>query len=108
MEITGFVKNDDLFRLYADTWDSTNDRYSSASGRLNTKFKLQRDSTYDYILISIYNWLIEDHNCHFANVDEGIKGVEIKFSDAVPDSNGRIIDSMTMVNYIDKVGMHNN
>lgn len=100
LNIVGHTKKRDTFDYYRDTWDTANNRYSSASGRLNTQFKLERDATYDYMLISVYNWLIEEHNHHVFNVDDKMKSLDITLTEATPDSNLRIIDSFTIVDYL--------
>ena len=105
MNIVGFSDEKELFKFWQEAYVANGGDWipTNATGRLNTKFKLQRNATYDYILMSVYNWLVEEHNLHFQNIDEGIKGVDITLTGSTPDSNGRIIDSMTMVTPADIV-----
>jgi len=100
LNIVGFSENRDSLDYYLDEWDNVNQRYSSASGRLNSKLKLQRDATYDYSDLSVYNWLLEEHNHNIVSIDDGIKGIDITLTDATPDSNRRIIDSFSIVDYL--------
>lgn len=105
LNIVGFSDEKELFKFWHEAYVASGGDWipTNATGRINTKFKLQRDATYDYILMSVYNWLVEEHNLHFQNIDEGIKGVDITLTGSTPDSNGRIIDSMTMVTPADIV-----
>ncbi|MCP4651712.1 MAG: hypothetical protein GY853_16745 [PVC group bacterium] len=100
LNIVGFSENRDTLDYHLDTWDNANQRYSTASGRLNSTLKLQRDATYDFINIHIYNWLLEEHNHSIVSIDDGIKGVDITLTGATPDSNRRLIDSFTIVDYL--------
>lgn len=100
LQLVGFTKNRDTFDYYKDIWDNVNQRYNSAAGRLNSKVRLERDATYDYMLLSCYNWLIEEHNHHVFSVDDRIKGLDITMTAATPDSNLRIIDSFSIVDYL--------
>ena len=100
LNIVGHTKNRDTFDYYKDEWDVVNERYDSASGRLNSKIILERLATYDYMSLSVYNWLIEEHNHHVFSIGDGIKGLDLTFTDATPDSNKRIIDSFTIVDYL--------
>ena len=100
LNFVGFTKNRDTFDYFNDTWDNTNQRYSSASGRLNSKIRLERNITYDYMLFSIYNWLIEEHNHNVFSIDDRIKGLDLTFTAATPDSNLRIIDSFSIVDFL--------
>jgi len=107
MNIIGFIEDRELWDFYKDTWDQANNRLSTASGRLNSKIKLQRDATYDYFVLSVYNWLPEEHNAHLSNIDESIKGIDLTLDDATPDANKRIFDSFSIVNQVSKIDMHN-
>ncbi|HEC36905.1 MAG TPA: hypothetical protein ENI29_01630 [bacterium] len=100
LQLVGFTKNRDTFDYFNDTWDNTNQRYSSASGRLNSKIRLERNITYDYMLFSIYNWLIEEHNHNVFSIDDRIKGLDLTFTAATPDINLRIIDSFSIVDFL--------
>lgn len=95
--ITGYISNKNLFDFWKDIWSNANNYYSSASGRLNSKINIDRDASNDYIDISIYNLLITEHTCHLQSVEEQIKSVDLTFIDAIPDSNGYIFDSITMM-----------
>jgi hypothetical protein len=107
LNIVGFDENRELWDFFKDVWNSANDYYNTASGRLNSKLKLSRDDTYDYFILSVYNWLIEEHNAHFVNVDDAIKNVDVVLVDGTPDSNKRIFDSFSIVNQVSKTDMHN-
>lgn len=104
LKIVGATNEKKLLVYYQEKYkqDSGDWIPNSASGRLNTKFKLQRDATYDYINLSFYNWLLKEHNFVFVDVDEAIKSVDITLEDGSSDSNGRIIDGATFVSYIDR------
>lgn len=78
---------------------------ASASERLNTKFKMQKDATYDYILISVYNWLIKEHNFTLVSVDDAVKNVDILLEDADGNSSGIMIDDCDFIGYTDPVIM---
>jgi len=78
---------------------------ASASERLNTKFKMQKDATYDYILISIYNWMIREHNFTLVSVDDAVKLVDIMLEDADGNSSGIMIDDCDFIGYTDPVIM---
>jgi hypothetical protein len=107
LNIVGFDENRELWDFFKDVWNSANDYYNTASGRLNSKLKLSRDNTYDYFILSVYNWLIEEHNAHFVNVDDAIKNIDVVLVDGTPDSNKRIFDSFSIVNQVSKTDMHN-
>lgn len=104
MEITGWTDENDLFEYWQETFKQSGSDWipNGASGRLNTVFKLQRDATYDYIMIAIYNWIVESHNFHFADVGEGIKVVEMKFTDGSSNASGYAITDFDFVSYIDQ------
>lgn len=104
MEIIGSTDEKELFKYWQEAYTISGGDWipENASGKLNTKFRLDRDATYDYLIISVYNWLIQEHNFHFVSVDEAVKAVEMKFIDGSPDGNGRIIDSCTFVSPIDQ------
>jgi len=107
LNLVGFTKNRDTFDYFTDTWDNVNQRYSSASGRLNSKVRLERNVTYDYMLLSVYNWLIEEHNHNVSNVDDKVKSVDITMTAATPDSNLRMIDSFSIVDYLSDTSYQN-
>ncbi len=100
LNIIGFSENRDTLDYWLDTWDNVNQRYSSASGKLNSTIKLQRDATFDYSDIHIYNWLLEEHNHNIVSMEEGIKGIDFTLTCATPDSNRHIIDAFTIVDYL--------
>jgi len=100
LQLIGHTKTADTFDYYKDTWDNINQRYSSASGRLNTKFRLERLATHDYMVLSVYNWLIEEHNQHMFSISDRMKGLDITLTEATPNANLRIIDSFSIVDYL--------
>lgn len=107
LNIVGVTGEKELFTYWQEaySYDATEVGWrptSASTGLLNTKFKLQRDATYDYILISIRNWLLLEHNFHFMNVEEAVKSVDMTFEDGTADSNGRIIDDCDYVSYVDR------
>ena len=104
LNIIGLTGEKELFTYWQGAYKASGDDWipTSASGLLNTKFKLERDATYDYILISIRNWLLLEHNFHFMSVDEAVKSVDMTFEDGTGDSNGRIVDDCDYVSYIDR------
>ena len=107
MQVVGATHEKELFTYWQGAYTARGDDWkpTSASGRLNTKFKLQKDATYDYILMSIRGWLLKDHNFHFVDVEEAVKSVDMILEDGAGDSNGRVIDSFTMISYIDETVM---
>jgi hypothetical protein len=107
LQIIGNTHEKELFQYFLEAFtDDGTDWYpSSANGRLKTVYKIQRDATYDYILISFYNWTCDAHNFSFVSVDDAVKAVDMTFSDGSSDSNGRIIDDFDFVSYIDKTIM---
>jgi len=107
LNMIGFSTTKDTWEYFLDTWDNVNQRYSSASGRLNSKFKLERTATYDYLDLSVYNWLLEEHNHNIVSIDDGIKGIDFTLTNATPDSNRRIIDSFSIVDYNSDTCYHN-
>ena len=107
LNIVGLIDCRDTFDYYKDKWDNINKRYSLASGRLNSKLKVERTATYDYFIISFYNWLLEEHNHRMFPISEGIKGLDITLTEATPDSNRRIIDSFEIYDYLSDTCYHN-
>lgn len=107
LQIIGNTHEKELFQYFLEAFtnDGTDWIPTSANGRLNSKYKIQRDATYDYILLSFYNWKCDTHNLSFVNVDDAVKSVDMTFSDGTSDTNGRIIDNFDYVSYIDKVVM---
>ena len=92
LNIVGYTKLKDLYDYHnTDTWDNANGRYTTLAARLNTVFKLKRTATVDLFEIHIYNWLIEEGNYHIFNIDEGILGLDVTFTDATPYTDKRII-----------------
>ena len=107
LNIVGATQEKELFTYWQGAYVLDGDGYwrptaSAEDGKLNSKFKLQRDATYDYINISFYNWLLKEHNFVFVDVDAAVKSVDMTFEDGSSDTNGRIIDSATFVSYIDR------
>lgn len=107
LNITGFAQTKELWDAWKDTWDNANEYYTNEGAKLNTVINLTRTATYDTFIIKISNWVIDEHSMAITNIDEGIKGIEVKLSDAIPDSNGRIISSFVIVNQISERMMHN-
>lgn len=107
MEVTGLTDEKELFNYWQEKFKLSGSDWipDDMTEKLNTTFRLERDTTYDYILISIYNWMVEEHNFHFVNVDEAVKYIDMKLTDGTADTNGRIIDSMTVVSPIDQCVM---
>lgn len=107
LQIVGNTSERELFEYFLEqfTDDGTDWYPTSASGRLNTVYKLQRDATYDYITVAIYNWLCSEHNFSFVNVDDAVKLVDMTFTDGSANSAGRLITTMTMITYVDRIIM---
>lgn len=107
LNIVGATQEKELFTYWQQAYSVRGNDYhpSSANGRLNTVFKLQKDATYDYISIAIRGWLLQEHNFHFVSVDEAVKSVDMTLEDGSSDTNGRIISSFTMISYIDETVM---
>lgn len=107
LKIVGATQEKELFTYWQGAYKASGSDWipTSASGKLNSKFKLQRDATYDYINISFYNWLLKEHNFVFVDVDEAVKSVEMTLEDGSSDTNGRTIDSATFVSYMDRTIM---
>lgn len=104
MNVIGVTDEKELFTYYQGLYDQdgNNDwKPTTANGRLKGVLKLQRDATYDYIKISVYNWMIEEHDFVFSSVDDAVKAVDMTFTDGSSDSNGYIIDDLDFVSYID-------
>lgn len=107
LRIVGATQEKELFTYWQQAYTSVGgDWYpSSASARINSKYVLQRTATYDVLALSIYEWVLKEHNFHFVTVDEAVKAVEITLEDGTGDANGRSIDSFTMACYIDEAVM---
>ena len=107
LKIVGATQEKQLFTYWQGAYKASGTDWipTSASGKLNSKFKLQRDATYDYINISFYNWLLKEHNFVFVDVDEAVKSVEMTLEDGSSYTDGRIIDSATYISYIDRTVM---
>ena len=107
MNVIGATQEKELFTYWQGVYTARGNDYkpTSASGRLNTVFKLQKDATYDYISMAIRGWLLQEHNFHFMSVEEAVKSVDMTFEDGTGDSNGRIISSFTMISLIDETIM---
>ena len=108
LNIIGFTQIKDLFDAFKDSWDNTNNYYTNVGAKLNTVFTLTRTATNDYFKIAVSNWYVEACNQHVFNIDEGIKGIDITFTDAVPASNGgSIISTFTIADYLSETAYHN-
>lgn len=108
LNIVGFTKIKDLFDAFKDTWDNTNKYYTTVAAKLNSVFSIVRTTTNDYFKIIIDNWLITECNQHVFNIDEGIKGIDITFTDAVPDTGGAsIISEFTIADYLSETCYQN-
>lgn len=107
LQIVGNTDEKELFQYFLEefTNDGTDWMPTSASGRLFSVYKLQRDATYDYISISFYNWLCQEHNFSFVSVDDAVKTVDMTFTDGSSDSNGRIVSALTFISMIDRIVM---
>jgi len=104
LQIIGNTDEKELFQYFLEAFtnDGTDYYPSNASGRLNSVWKIQRDATYDYIKITFYNWILQEHNFSFVSVDDAIKAVDITLSDSTGDSNGRAITGFTFVSRVDR------
>ncbi len=107
MNIVGATGEKELFTYWQGVYKASDGDWipTGASYKLNSYFHLVRDATYDYIFMHIYNWLLREHNFHFMAVDEAVKMVDMTFEDGSSDTNGRIIDDLDFVSYIDKTVM---
>jgi hypothetical protein len=108
LRIVGATQEKELFTYYQGAYKAEGTDWvptGGIGGKLNSKFKLQRDATYDYINISFYSWLLKEHNFTFVSVDEAVKSVDMTLEDGNSDTNGRVIDSATFVSYIDRTIM---
>jgi len=107
LQIIGTTTERALFDYYLEAFDVDGIDWfpSAASGKLNGDFKIQRDATYDYIMMHFYNFMCEEHNFQFVSVDDAVKSVDMTFTDGSADTNGRIIDDFDYVSYIDKTIM---
>lgn len=104
LQIVGETTEKELFQYFLEAFtnDGTDWYPSSANGRLRSVWKVQRDATYDYIMISFYNWSFESHNFSFVSVDDAVHSVDIVLTDGSGDSNGRIINDFDYISYIDE------
>jgi len=91
LNIVGYESDKDTLDFFLDTWDDAGQRYDIPTGKLNSVFKLIRTATYDLFEIHVYNWIVDSLNNHLFSIDEGIKGLDITLTDAVPHTNKRII-----------------
>lgn len=107
MNVVGLTGEKTLFTYYQGAYKASGADWipTSASAKLNTFFRLERNASTDYILIHIYNWLTQAHNFHFVDVDEAVKSVDMTFEDGSGDSNGRIIDDCDYISSIDETIM---
>ena len=106
MNIVGATSEKELFTYYQGLYVlSGTDWVPTGASKLNTHIRLERDSTYDYIFLTIYNWVLEEHNFVFVSVDDAVKVVDMTFTDGSSDSNGRLIDDMDFVSYVDSALM---
>ena len=103
MNLIGFIQKNEIWETWYDTWSNTAGYYTNAGGRLNSEIKVERTSTYDTWQMSIYNWLIESYNLKIFPIDDKIMGIDVTFTDATPDSNGYIIDSLIISDYTAKI-----
>jgi hypothetical protein len=103
LNLVGFTQVNDLWQVYYDTWDNSDERYVTLDEQINSKIKVVREATYNYWQISIYNWLLEGHNIRLFTIDEKILGIDVTFTDATPDSSGYIIDSLDIRDYVCKI-----
>lgn len=103
LNIIGFIQINDIWTYWYDTWDSANDYYTNAGKRLNSEIKIQRTPSVDLWQLSVYNWFIESYNLKLFSIDDKIMGIDATFTDATPDSNGRIIDSLSISDYVPKI-----
>ena len=107
LNIVGFTKIKDLFDAFKDSWDVTNNYYTNVGAKLNSVFSVVRTTTNDYFKIIVDNWYIEECNQHVFNIDEGIKGIDITFTDAIPTSaGGSIISTFTIADYLSNTCYH--
>lgn len=104
MQIIGNTTERELFQYFLEefTTDGTDWYPTSANGRLNSVWKIQRDATYDYITIAFYNWICLEHNFSFVSVDDAVKSVDITLQDGSSNSSGLIITTFTYQSYIDE------
>ncbi len=107
LNIVGAITETDLLQYWQEKYKLSSSDYipDSASERLNSVFKLQRDATYDYISIAIYNLLATEHSLKLSNVDEAFYNADMTFEDGDGDSNGRILTSTTIASFIDRTIM---
>lgn len=104
LNIVGFDSVKELFDYWKGLWNNTEGHYDSLD-RLNSVIKLRRLADYDEVSLSIYNWLVEEHNFHIFNIDEGIAALDVTLTDATPDANLRIISAATMKSYEGQTSM---
>jgi len=104
MNVIGETDDSELYKFWQETYKLAGADWipNAASDNIHTTFKLQRDATYDYISLHVYNWLISNHNLHFVDVDEAVKVIDMIVTDGSADTNGRIIDSCSIVSPIDQ------
>jgi len=105
MNIVGATHEKELFNYWQGAYTEAGGiYYPTGADRLNTVFNLQREATYDYVSIAIYNWLLKDHNFTFMNVDDAVKMVDMTFEDGT-SSSGRILTATTVASFVDSTIM---
>jgi len=104
LQIIGNTTEKELFQYFLEefTNDGTDWYPTSANGRLNSVWKVQRDGTFDYITIAFYNWICLEHNFSFVSVEDAVKSVDITLQDGSSNSSGLIITSFIYQSYIDE------
>ncbi len=107
LNIVGATAEKELFNYWQKAYQLSGTDYipGDASDRINSVFKLQRNATYDYISISIYNWLLLEHNFNFVSVDDAVKIVDLTLEDGSANSSGIMLNSTTFVSYVDRTTM---
>ena len=106
LNIIGATHEKELFNYWQAAFtESDGDYYPTGADRLNTVFKLQREATYDYVSIAIYNWMISEHNFSFVSAEDAVKMVDITLEDGSADSTGRILTATTFVSFVDSTIM---
>ena len=105
LNIVGQTHENELFNYWQEAYALSGTDYipTNATDKLNTELKLERTATNDYLQISVYNWLLKEHNFTFIAVDDAVKSVDMTFEDGSANSNGRILDATTFASYIDEI-----
>lgn len=100
LTMSGYADNKDRIEDLLDTWSVINNYLTNRSGRINSLFKLQREATYDYFELAIYNWIVEEHSFKIFSIEDGVLGFDLTLSDATPDANKRIFNSFIVKDYL--------